>query len=91
MLCNDYEIEPRHLPKEVMTPGRAADELPPIPGSPLADLERYAILKTLEDVGGSTSRAAKILGISPRTIQYRLNEYREHDPSGLPAVVRDKE
>jgi DNA-binding NtrC family response regulator len=88
VLCNDYEIEPRHLPKEVMAPGRAADELPPIPGSPLADLERYAILKTLEDVGGSTSQAAKILGISPRTIQYRLNEYREHDPSGLPAVVK---
>jgi len=39
------------------------------------DLERYAILKTLEHTGGSTSRAAEILGISPRTIQYRLQEY----------------
>ena len=32
---------------------------------------------TLEEVGGSTSKAAKILGISPRKIQYRLNEYRD--------------
>jgi hypothetical protein len=31
------------------------------------------------------------LGISPRTIQYRMNEYREHDPSGIPAVVPTEE
>ena len=40
-----------------------------------SDLERYAILTTLEYVGGSTSKAAEILGISPRKIQYRLNDY----------------
>ena len=34
-----------------------------------------AILRTLEMVGGSTSRAAEILGISVRKIQYRLKEY----------------
>ena len=47
-----------------------------IPGASLRELERFAILRTLEHVGGSTSKAAKILGISPRKIQYRLNEYR---------------
>jgi len=47
-----------------------------VPGSSLALIEREAILKTLESVGGSTSRAAKILGISPRKIQYKLKEYR---------------
>jgi two-component system NtrC family response regulator/two-component system response regulator HydG len=36
---------------------------------------REAILRTLEMVGGSTSRAAEILGISVRKIQYRLKEY----------------
>lgn len=41
----------------------------------MAELERYAILTTLEYTRGSTSRAAEILGISPRTIQYRLHEY----------------
>ena len=34
-----------------------------------------AILATLEAVGGSTSRAADMLDISARTIQYRLHEY----------------
>jgi DNA-binding NtrC family response regulator len=38
-------------------------------------LERHAILKTMESVGGSTSRAAEILGISVRKIQYKLQEY----------------
>ncbi|HET9754755.1 MAG TPA: helix-turn-helix domain-containing protein, partial [Myxococcales bacterium] len=37
--------------------------------------EREAILRTLELVGGSTSRAADMLGISARKIQYRMKEY----------------
>jgi DNA-binding NtrC family response regulator len=46
-----------------------------IPGSSLAAIEREAILRTIESVGGSTSRAARILEISPRKIQYKLKEY----------------
>ena len=49
--------------------------MPPIPGSTLAELERFAILKALEHTGGSTSQAAEMLGISPRKIQYKLREY----------------
>ena len=48
-----------------------------IPGSTLDDLEREAILRTLEAVSGSTSRAAAMLGISPRKIQYKLKEYQQ--------------
>jgi DNA-binding NtrC family response regulator len=46
-----------------------------IPGSTLAALEQEAILRTIESVEGSTSRAAAILDISPRKIQYKLKEY----------------
>ncbi len=46
-----------------------------IPGSSLRDIEREAILRTLEAVGGSTSRAALMLGISARKIQYKLKDY----------------
>ncbi len=46
-----------------------------VPGLSLYDIEREAILRTLEKVGGSTARAAEILGISVRKIQYRLREY----------------
>jgi two-component system NtrC family response regulator len=46
-----------------------------IPGATMYDIEREAILRTLEMVHGSTSRAAEVLGISVRKIQYRLKEY----------------
>jgi DNA-binding NtrC family response regulator len=46
-----------------------------IPGLTLAELERMAIERTLEAVGGSTAKAAQILGISQRKIQYRVKEW----------------
>ena len=46
-----------------------------VPGATMAELERFAILKTLDAVDGSTVRAAELLDISVRTIQYRLHEY----------------
>jgi len=81
VLCQGPEIEPRHLPREIMQHSRGSDEAPPVPGSSMAELEKYAILKTLEHVRGSTSKAAEILGISPRKIQYRLAEYRGQEPA----------
>ncbi|MBX5482838.1 MAG: sigma-54-dependent Fis family transcriptional regulator [Myxococcaceae bacterium] len=64
------------LPLRGPRPGRKdVDAL--IPGATLKEIEREAILRTLQMVGGSTSRAAEVLGISVRKIQYRLKEYAE--------------
>ena len=41
----------------------------------MSQIEREEILRTLEIVGGSTTRAAEMIGISVRKIQYRLKEY----------------
>ncbi len=49
---------------------------PVVPGASLDEIERHTILRTLEAVGGSTARAAAILKISPRTIQYKVKQYR---------------
>jgi two-component system response regulator HydG len=46
-----------------------------IPGATMAEIERHAIVTTLDAVNGSTSKAAEILDISVRTIQYRLADY----------------
>lgn len=59
--------------------GKLPDGYPTVPGTSLAELERFAILKTLEHTGGSTSRAAEILGVSPRKIQYKLQEYQKNE------------
>jgi DNA-binding NtrC family response regulator len=50
---------------------------PHVPGASMDDLERDAIIRTMESVGGSVSRAAAILKISPRTIQYKMKRYLE--------------
>ncbi len=79
VLCDGNRIEKKHLSPTVV-PNDHGEVLPPIPGSTIADLERYAILKTLEACGGSTSKAATVLGVSPRKIQYKLHEYTQSSP-----------
>jgi DNA-binding NtrC family response regulator len=46
-------------------------------------LPRALLLETLKAVGGSTSKAARILGISPRKIQYRLHAYSHPEAAPL--------
>jgi two-component system response regulator HydG len=72
VLCDATQIEEEHLPIDVAPAAKGAIR---IPGSTLAEVERYAILATLEATNGSTTRAAEMLDISIRTIQYRLHEY----------------
>jgi DNA-binding NtrC family response regulator len=72
VLCDEERIDEQHLPTASAPVARGG---PRIPGSTMAEIERFAILSTLEAVSGSTSRAAEMLDISVRTIQYRLHEY----------------
>ncbi len=83
VMCNGPQIEPRHLPPALRTSGgKPVGGMPAIPGATLADLERFAIIETLKANGGSTARAAEVLGISVRTVQYRLQEYaKSQEPS----------
>jgi len=74
VLCDEGRVARRHLPANI-APKEAPDGPPRIPGSSIDDIERFAILKTLEMCGGSTSKAAAVLGISSRKIQYKLHEY----------------
>jgi DNA-binding NtrC family response regulator len=61
------------LPDQVLKSGQASD----LSQSTIREIEREAILNTLASVSGNTARAAEILGISRRKIQYRLREYQE--------------
>jgi len=47
-----------------------------VPGATIQEIEKEAILRTLDHVGGSTTAAAKMLNMSVRKIQYKLKEYR---------------
>ena len=56
------------------------------PGSRLEDVQRLAILVTLEHFGRDKKRAAEALGISLKTLYSRLSEYRARAPARGPEV-----
>src|SRR5262249_28073076 len=61
ILAHGERIDASDLPHSVVP--TVPNGMPLVPGATIAELERYAILRTLEHTGGSTSRAAEILGI----------------------------
>jgi DNA-binding NtrC family response regulator len=79
VVCRNEQIRVEDLSPSITHSAGASEPngMPQVPGSSIAEIEKYAILKTLEHTGGSTSRAAQILGISARKIQYRLHEYQD--------------
>jgi two-component system response regulator HydG len=72
VLCAGIQVDAGDLPFEIAQQAHGPVR---IPGSTMAEIERHAILSTLEAVEGSTTKAAELLDISVRTIQYRLSEY----------------
>jgi DNA-binding NtrC family response regulator len=71
------EIALSDLPPLVRGARAEADQAPfPVAGATMQEIEREAILRALDRCGGSTSRAAQLLGVSVRKVQYRLKEYR---------------
>lgn len=50
------------------------------PGRSLKEVEKAMILRTLEEVEGNRTHAARILGISRRTLQLKLKEYGINPP-----------
>ena len=49
----------------------------PLVGRTMEEIEREAILKTLEMTGGNRTQAAEILGIGLRTLQRKIKQYRD--------------
>jgi two-component system response regulator HydG len=72
VLCDGPKLTAKHLPAGVGAPSRTTVRLP---GSTMEEIERNAILVTLEACGGRTAQAAQMLDISVRKIQYKLHEY----------------
>jgi DNA-binding NtrC family response regulator len=70
-----------HLPESLHVPRRhpASDSAPPI--MPLAELERLAIVRTLEHTRGNKRAAAAILGVYRPTLYSKLKKYGIFDAS----------
>lgn len=63
-------------PAPVISVPPGLQEMPPRVDN-MRDLERDHILRTLAEVGGSRKQAIERLGISERTLRYKLAQYRE--------------
>jgi DNA-binding NtrC family response regulator len=81
VMCQGDSIQKDDLPTSAHGDLQNGSVTALIPGITMSELERMAILRTLDAVDGSTSRAAEILGISQRKIQYRVKEWGYQPPS----------
>jgi DNA-binding NtrC family response regulator len=72
--CETHPLQSRELPED-------DDDHPQVVcvsiGTPVAEVERLLILKTLKAASGNKQRAARILGISRRGLYVRLASYRD--------------
>jgi len=80
MVLSDGVVLPEHLPPAVQRgskAGAAGEASPAVTGSldeALEDWERRAILNALQKANGVQARAAKILGITERSLWYRVKK-----------------
>ncbi|MDR2463049.1 MAG: sigma-54 dependent transcriptional regulator [Verrucomicrobiales bacterium] len=73
VLCRDKEILLKDLPPAIKN-----NDTPPLRGNSLnlTEMEKTSIVRALEQCDQNRTAAAKLLGISRRTLHRKLNEYR---------------
>ena len=77
ILCRGDILDLDDLPDHLLAPGREKSPLSPtpVPENPLEAAEKKALEETLRRYAGHRERTAQALGISRRTLQYRLKKY----------------
>jgi len=71
--CSSFGAEKNNVLQIRSNSARVSD----LGGVPLENVERQAILDTLRRTGGNQTKAAKVLGISDRTLRDRIHRYRK--------------
>jgi DNA-binding NtrC family response regulator len=94
LLAENETIAPDDLPPEIragITGSRGVLGLEiPDEGIDLEAVERSLILRAIEKADGNISRAARLLGLSRRTLQYRM-EKMQGAPDGALAAPKGAE
>jgi DNA-binding NtrC family response regulator len=90
VICSGEQIERHHFapyPFEQRERLRSEDTVTFPVGTPLEEIERQMILRTLDKTGNNKTRAAQLLNISLKTLHNKLNTYRA---MGLVSKVEKK-
>jgi DNA-binding NtrC family response regulator len=100
IICSSEVIERHHLapyPLEQRAQSRGEDTLTLPVGTPIEEVERRMILRTLQKTENNKTRAAELLQISLKTLHNKLRLYREqgrmphHEEAGLSSLSGDPE
>lgn len=87
LLCEGNEIDVEDLPVEIRQEGSSAAafnfKLPP-EGISFEEVERSLITQAMEQTNWNITRSAKLLGLSFRTLQYRLEKF------GIKKLAKDE-
>jgi DNA-binding NtrC family response regulator len=75
ILCPGDTIQVQHLPTQILKPSLKANAVSVELGRPLHEIEKEVIFKTLNMTKNNKTRAAKILGISLKTMHNKINKY----------------
>ncbi len=79
VICSGEQIERHHFapyPFDQRQRLRSEDTVTFPVGTPLKEIERQMIFRTLDKTGNNKTRAAQLLKISLKTLHNKLNEYR---------------
>lgn len=80
LICPDEMVECRHLPERMTSQSRPAKTLTIPVGTSIDKVEEALIKKTLEHTGDNKARAARLLGVSRKTLYDKLKEYEDPKP-----------
>ncbi len=75
LLSQGEELEVKHLPFTVQVFSRQREKIEIEVGTSMEEAEKIIIEKTLKAVNGHREKAANILKISRRTLQYKIKQY----------------
>ncbi len=75
VLVKDKTILPGHLPVEIQASQETEKQMVISLNEPLKEIEKAVIQRVLKEVTSHREKAAKILGISPRSLHYKIKDY----------------
>ncbi|YCM42710.1 sigma-54 dependent transcriptional regulator [Verrucomicrobiaceae bacterium 227] len=73
--CDEGKIEEKDLPKEVRGTSLDAPEILGIGGISLAELEKQALIQTLQLTGGNKAETARRLGVTEKSVYNKLKRH----------------
>jgi two-component system NtrC family response regulator len=82
ILCRGESLDVIDLPDKVTSPGAGCGEVVrlPIDGYPLEEIEKEAVIQSLQRNNWNQTRAAAFLSIPRHTLIYRMEKYSIHKP-----------